>query len=98
MPFRHAEGEDGETAFEQAADDPFAFGHEDALPPVCQRPAQRGVGLQFRRAKRVDFFNVRDQTGSKLLIKVSITAITAIIAITTITTIIGHDGSSLSRE
>ena len=68
MPFRHAEGEDGEAAFEQAADDPFAFGHEDALPPVRQRAAQRGVGLQFRRSERVDLFDVRNQCRKTLCV------------------------------
>jgi hypothetical protein len=28
---------------------------------MLQRAAQRGIGLQFRRTERVDFFNVRNQ-------------------------------------
>ena len=56
--FGQEDGDDFKTAFEQAADDLFAFGHEDALPFMLQRPAHRAIRREFGQVERGDFLDV----------------------------------------
>jgi hypothetical protein len=58
MFFGQQNGDNFKTAFEQAAHDLFAFGHEDALPFMLQRPPHGAVRREFRLVKRGDFLNV----------------------------------------
>lgn len=46
-------------AFEQSADNFFAFGHENTLYFVFNGPAHRGVWPQFRRIEGRDFLNAK---------------------------------------
>ena len=58
MFFGQQDGDDFKTAFEQPAHDLFAFGHEDALSFMLQRPPHRAIRREFGQVERGDFLNV----------------------------------------
>ena len=57
MFFGQQDGDDFKTAFEQAAHDLFALGHEDALLFMLQRPPHRAIRREFRQVERGNFLN-----------------------------------------
>ena len=69
MFFGQQDGDDFKTAFEQAAHDLFAFGHEDALPFMLQRPAHRAIRREFGQVERGDFLNVEHERDKTLFVR-----------------------------